>query len=145
MSGTTGAGQISGQGVSTGSAFAAGDNLVRGRSRRRPRVAAGPPCPHPSCGAPLGKSLLSGRDTKGRPLRNRRCDNCGRRVVTVEMVVPAKFSEVDDYHFRIAARAKRERYGWTEQGARKTPRSIGGGAIVSRRTRLPEWEQEEED
>ena len=106
------------------------------RTARRPR--GGPICPDQDCGGRLTKSVQSGRDLRDRPLRQRRCTECGAEWVTVEEIIRtregdlAKFSEVDVEHKRQAREWKRRANGWSAKGSTAKPRAISGSMTIRR-------------
>lgn len=103
-------------------------------SGRTQKPWSGPECP--SCGSVVTKVGTSGKDMDDRPLRDRRCRDCGASFVTVEAVVPdVKFSEVDVEHKRRARESKRKRFGWTEHRDRQ--KRLTRKVIVSVRAGAP--------
>lgn len=104
---------------------------------------AGPECPNEDCGSVLTPATLSSRDNESRPIRKRRCNNCGTVFVTIETTVwhatradcapirLAKFSEVDDIHQDRNNRTRRTKFGWSHKRSTRKPRQIHGTMVAT--------------
>ncbi len=93
-----------------------------------------PECPE--CGSTSTRVYNTGRDIDDRPLRDRRCQDCGYRGVTLEDWVPgATFTEVDTQHYMLhrATWLKRNPHAATRRRRVKIIHRILGGFRVSKR------------
>jgi hypothetical protein len=110
---------------------------VGGYERPAPKRQAawtGPECPNPDCGSTKTPVRTSGKDVYERPLRARRCENCGTTFTTIEQVVlfeggpqhdaPVPFALVDVEHRRRKRESKRRRFGWQAGGAMRRTREV---------------------
>jgi hypothetical protein len=108
---------------------------------RRQQPWSGPECP--ACGGTRTPVRNSGKDKDGRPLRDRRCGDCGTGFTTIEQVVmgghgPVPFALVDVEHRRRKRESKRRRFGWNAGGARLRTREVqiaGQPRVNTRRER----------
>ncbi len=104
------------------------------------RRGTGVECPNEECGSMHTPVRLSGKDQDARPIRKRRCEDCGTVFVTCEVVVVTnrgnhrlvRFSEVDDTHQRAVTSAKRKRFGWKAKPSKRQPIRIYGGLYINR-------------
>lgn len=115
VGGEAGAPEIEGMGHSTevvGSI--SGSFGIETHDRPYQRPWSGPACDEEKggCGGTKTRKTNSGKDKEERPLTKRQCQDCGRRFTTIEVEVPAKFSEVDVEHRRRQREAKRRKNGW---------------------------------
>lgn len=68
--------------------------------------------PCPDCGSIAVRCMLTGADEDDRPLRLRRCEECGHRFTTVEVLAPASIYRLD-VHRKLRNRMRmRERRGY---------------------------------
>lgn len=100
-------------------------------------------CQNEDCGGTRTKVRTSGRDSEGRPLRDRVCQDCGTAFVTVETVVvayggdtaPVRFAEVDVEHRRRKRENKRRKFGWRPGGYGAPVKKIVGAMHIDGRFR----------
>ena len=75
----------------------------------------------PECEGIDFAAVRTSRDAKGQPIRERRCRDCGTKVVTVEVPVDATFGALAEA-IRDAARFRnRRKFGYKADGSGRRP------------------------
>ena len=87
------------------------------------RKRLGPYCPY--CHNDTGRAVDTGNDSDGRFLRNRKCQGCGEKYTTVEIVIPdTPFRFIDVARKNYQKMWLRARRGFNGGWPRKVPFTV---------------------